>query len=193
MSQAARYYLPEPSHWPIFGSIALLLMAFGGAMWLNHVTAGPYVVAAGGAFLIYMLFGWFGTVIRESESGKFNQQVDASFRWGMGWFIFSEVMFFASFFGALFYARIITAPMLGLRVSIRGAAASTETVSARLPSAIVALTTRLAFTCSTRPVRTNVRNPASMLSTRYGPKGRFVNVYEPFASVTVDRLNPVSV
>jgi cytochrome c oxidase subunit 3 len=31
----------------------------------------------------------------------------------MAWFIFSEVMFFAAFFGALFYARVITAPMLG--------------------------------------------------------------------------------
>ena len=47
MSQAARYYIPEPSRWPIFGSIALLLMAFGAAMWLNHAAAGPYLVAAG--------------------------------------------------------------------------------------------------------------------------------------------------
>ena len=70
-------------------------------------------LAAGFAVLIYMLFGWFGTVIRESEGGKFNQQVDASFRWGMGWFIFSEVMFFAAFFGALFYMRVLSVPWLG--------------------------------------------------------------------------------
>ena len=113
MSQAARYYLPEPSRWPIFGSIALLLMAMGGAIWLNHGTSGPYILAVGVAFLIYMLFGWFGTVIRESEGGKFNQQVDTSFRWGMGWFIFSEVMFFAAFFGALFYMRVLAVPWLG--------------------------------------------------------------------------------
>jgi cytochrome c oxidase subunit 3 len=31
----------------------------------------------------------------------------------MSWFIFSEVMFFAAFFGALFFARVITLPMLG--------------------------------------------------------------------------------
>jgi cytochrome c oxidase subunit III len=113
MSQAARYYLPQPSHWPIFGSIALLLMASGAAMWLNTVTAGPYVLAVGFAVLIYMLFGWFGTVIRESEGGKFNHQVDVSFRWGMSWFIFSEVMFFAAFFGALFYMRVLAVPWLG--------------------------------------------------------------------------------
>jgi len=113
MSQAARYYLPQPSHWPIFGSLALLLMASGAAMWLNAAALGPYLVAAGFAVLIYMLFGWFGTVIRESEGGKFNQQVDISFRWGMSWFIFSEVMFFAAFFGALFYMRVLSVPWLG--------------------------------------------------------------------------------
>jgi cytochrome c oxidase subunit 3 len=31
----------------------------------------------------------------------------------MGWFIFSEVMFFAAFFGALFYARVLSVPWLG--------------------------------------------------------------------------------
>ena len=113
MSQAARYYVPEPSRWPIFGSVALLLMAFGAASWLNHIEIGPYLVAAGFAVLIYMLFGWFGTVIRESEGGKFNQQVDLSFRWGMSWFIFSEVMFFAAFFGTLFYMRVLSVPGLG--------------------------------------------------------------------------------
>src|SRR5262249_38554704 len=61
---------------------------------------------------IYMLFGWFGTVIRESEGGRYNEQVDISFRWGMGWFIFSEVMFFAAFFGALFYMRTLAVPGL---------------------------------------------------------------------------------
>jgi cytochrome c oxidase subunit III len=59
------------------------------------------------------MFGWFGAVIRESESDKYNKQVDVSFRWGMSWFIFSEVMFFGAFFGALFYIRIFTVPDLG--------------------------------------------------------------------------------
>ena len=65
---------------------------------------------AGLAILVYMLFGWFGTVSHESEGGKYNKQVDISFRWGMSWFIFSEVMFFAAFFGALFYMRVLSVP-----------------------------------------------------------------------------------
>ncbi len=112
LSQATRYYLPEPSHWPVIGSIALLLMTFGGVLWMNAVSGGPWVVIAGMAFMAYMLFGWFGTVIRESEAGKYNKQVDLSFRWSMSWFIVSEVMFFAAFFGALFYMRVLSVPDL---------------------------------------------------------------------------------
>ncbi|ANQ86458.1 cytochrome c oxidase subunit 3 [Azoarcus olearius] len=107
-----RYFVPEPSKFPIFGSVALLLFGTGAALWVNHVPAGPWVFFAGIAILIYMLFGWFGTVVRESESGKYGHQVDTAFRWSMGWFIFSEVMFFAAFFGALFYVRVLAVPAL---------------------------------------------------------------------------------
>jgi cytochrome c oxidase subunit 3 len=105
------YYLPQPSHWPITGSIGLFLMLFGFAMFLHGGTS--LIMIAGAAIIIFMLFGWFGTVINESLSGKYNSQVDMSFRMGMGWFIFSEVMFFAAFFGALFYARMWAIPWLG--------------------------------------------------------------------------------
>jgi len=107
-----KYFVPEPSKYPIFGSIALLLFASGAVMWLNKIGGGRWVLLLGVATLVYMLFGWFGQVIRESQSGKYGKQVDRSFRWSMGWFIFSEVMFFAAFFGALFYARVLSVPWL---------------------------------------------------------------------------------
>jgi len=107
------YYLPEPSHWPITGSIGLFLFFVGAATWLNGASIGPWVLLTGLGILIYMLFGWFGTVIRESETGKYNAQVDDSYRISMIWFIFSEVMFFAALFGALFYARMLSVPWLG--------------------------------------------------------------------------------
>ncbi|MEZ0236922.1 MAG: cytochrome c oxidase subunit 3 [Methylophilaceae bacterium] len=108
-----RYYVPAPSWWPLVGSIALLLLASGFVVLLQNNTFGAYVMIAGALILVTMLFGWFGTVIRESIGGLFNDQVDTSYRWGMGWFIFSEVMFFGALFGALFYSRIITIPELG--------------------------------------------------------------------------------
>lgn len=108
-----RYYLPAPSWWPIVGSVALLMLAGGFLLLLQHISAGPYVMLSGALVLAIMLFGWFGAVIRESIANKFNDQVDVSYRWGMGWFIFSEVMFFAALFGTLFYARYISIPILG--------------------------------------------------------------------------------
>ena len=88
-------------------------MGMGAAFWINGVAPGPYMTAAGFAVLVYMMFGWFGTVIRESEGHLYSKKVDISFRWSMSWFIFSEVMFFAAFFGALFYIRVLSVPDLG--------------------------------------------------------------------------------
>ncbi len=114
MSEATQnhYYVPHLAKWPIVGSIGLSLTAVGGALYLNG-DAGPWILYAGLAVLVYMMFGWFGEVIAESEGGLYNKQVDSSFRMGMIWFIFSEVMFFAVFFGALFYARMLSVPWLG--------------------------------------------------------------------------------
>ncbi len=114
MSQATEstYYVPHLAKWPIVGSVGLTLAAVGGALYLNGDT-GPWLLYAGLAVIVYMMFGWFGEVIAESEGGMYNQRVDTSFRMGMIWFIFSEVMFFAVFFGALFYARMFSVPWLG--------------------------------------------------------------------------------
>jgi cytochrome c oxidase subunit 3 len=113
LNQSTRYYVPEPSSWPIFGSFALLSMTMGAAAWFNGGGWGKFLVLAGFLILFYMLAGWFSTVAHESEGGRYNKQVDTGFRWGMGWFIFSEVMFFGAFFGALFYMRVISVPDLG--------------------------------------------------------------------------------
>ncbi|KAF0812209.1 Cytochrome c oxidase subunit 3 [Andreprevotia sp. IGB-42] len=107
------YFVPAPSRWPIVGSIALFLMGMGAAFWMNSVAPGKWILLGGFAILIWMIVGWFGDVIREAQAGDYGLQVDHSLRWGMSWFIFSEVMFFAAFFGALFYTRTISVPELG--------------------------------------------------------------------------------
>ena len=99
------YYLPNPSPWPIITSAGLFSLALGTVLTINSLSAGPWIMALGGVIIISMMVSWFGQVIGESEGGVYNAQVDRSFRWGMAWFIFSEVMFFAAFFGALFYVR----------------------------------------------------------------------------------------
>ena len=115
MAQAqGAYYIPHGTHWPILGSIGLSSTVVGAALWINETTVyGKYVMAFGIVCLLSMMFGWFRTVIGESIAGIYNKQVDTSFRMGMMWFIFSEVMFFAAFFGALFYARNLSVPWIG--------------------------------------------------------------------------------
>ena len=113
MSDSTLYYIPEPSHWPIIGSVGLCATLVGAALMMLGSAAGTWLLSAGVLIVLLMMFGWFGTVISESENETYNAQVDMSFRWGMFWFIFSEVMFFAAFFGALYYARKYSLPWLG--------------------------------------------------------------------------------
>lgn len=113
VTNAASYHLPHKATWPIVGSIGLTTLLAGFANYLNGVAIGPAMMILGAVILVTMLVGWFGTVIHESVSGLYNEQVDHSFRWGMIWFITSEVFFFAAFFAALYYARVYALPWLG--------------------------------------------------------------------------------
>ncbi|MCJ8170577.1 cytochrome c oxidase subunit 3 [Atopomonas sediminilitoris] len=114
-----QYYVPAQSKWPIIATIGLSTTLYGLGAWFNDLSAeraessGPMIMFVGALFLAYMLYGWFADVIRESHQGLYSAQMDRSFRWGMSWFIFSEVMFFAAFFGALFYVRTLSGPWLG--------------------------------------------------------------------------------
>jgi cytochrome c oxidase subunit 3 len=114
MDQAQqKYYVPHGTRWPILGSMGLFVLFAGVSVMLNGGNIGAYLALAGTAVVIVMMFLWFGEVIGESEKGVYNATVDKSFRMGMMWFIFSEVMFFAVFFGALFYTRVLALPWLG--------------------------------------------------------------------------------
>jgi cytochrome c oxidase subunit III len=106
------YSVPQPMPWPIMGSTALFLMALGAVFVFNGHRGGWVGIAAGLMVLIYMMVRWFGDIIRESEGGKYGGWEDLSFRWGMSWFIFSEVMFFGAFFGALWWVRQYSVPDL---------------------------------------------------------------------------------
>jgi cytochrome c oxidase subunit III len=106
------YSVPQPMPWPIMGSVSLFLMALGAVFVFNGHKGGWVGIAAGLMVLIYMMVRWFGDVIRESEAGKYGSWEDLSFRWGMSWFIFSEVMFFGAFFGALWWVRQYSVPDL---------------------------------------------------------------------------------
>jgi len=115
--QHETYYVPEQSKLPILASLGLFLTVFGLANWLNDITAskdgnGALIFVLGFILLSAVLFNWFATAIDENIKGLNSAQLKRSYVWGMGWFIFSEVMFFSAFFGALWYLRNISLPDL---------------------------------------------------------------------------------
>jgi len=106
------YAVPQPMPWPIMGSASLFMMAIGAVFLFNGALAGWAGIAAGFTLLIYMMVRWFSEVIGESEAGRYGRWEDVSFRWGMSFFIFSEVAFSGEYFGALFWARVYSVPDL---------------------------------------------------------------------------------
>ena len=113
MTSHENYYIPEPSRWPLIGASGVFILLFGVVLWMNGVNLGSWIMLAGGLWMIYLFRGWFSDVIGENLAGNYNGQVDKSFRQGMFWFITSEVFFFLTFFGCLYYLRNITLPYLG--------------------------------------------------------------------------------
>jgi len=113
------YYVPEQTKLPFFASIGLFLTVFGLGNVLNDIQASESTAVStwmsliGFTLLSYILFQWFSTVIRENHAGMNSDQLKRSYVWGMAWFIFSEVMFFAAFFGALYYVRAFSVPWIG--------------------------------------------------------------------------------
>src|SRR5215471_4539557 len=109
---SGKYYVPHESKWPIIASASFFTLLLGAVFLLNDWAPG-WALLPGFALVVFMFIGWFSTVIGENQAGLYGLDVDRSFRMGMMWFIFSEVMFFAAFFGALFYARVLSVPWLG--------------------------------------------------------------------------------
>ena len=107
------YFIPSPSRHPALVATAMLLIVFGGGQWVNGASWGKFFVFGGLAMWAVIMTQWFRQAIGESEGGQYSDRVDVSFRWSMSWFIFSEVMFFGAFFGALYWARAHALPALG--------------------------------------------------------------------------------
>jgi len=111
--QQPYYFVPAPSHFPVLVATGLLFVIFGAGQWVNGHGWGAWVTLFGFLLWAFILQGWFRQAIGESEGGLYGDRIDVSFRWSMSWFIFSEVMFFGAFFGALYWTRLHALPNLG--------------------------------------------------------------------------------
>jgi len=112
MASQGSYYVPEQSRLPVFMALGMFVTVFGAANWINGQDIGTTTFFVGAFILAAVMWAWFSTTIRENLAGMNSDQLKRSYVWGMFWFIFSEVMFFAAFFGALFYLRVFSVPWL---------------------------------------------------------------------------------
>ena len=108
----AHYFVPAPSRHPVLVATGLLCIIFGAGQWVNGAGWGKWPVLFGFVLFASVLQRWFRDAINESEGGQYGARIDTSFRWSMSWFIYSEVMFFGAFFGALYWARLQALPSL---------------------------------------------------------------------------------
>jgi cytochrome c oxidase subunit III len=107
------YFVPGPSRHPAMAAVGLFFVVLGAGQWVNGHDWGKFSLLFGLLWWAVVLKQWFSDAIHESETGQYSDRIDVSYRWSMSWFIFSEVMFFAAFFGALYWARNHALPSLG--------------------------------------------------------------------------------
>lgn len=112
-SSEDQYFVPAPSALPFALTVGLTLFVIGLIQVMEGGATMPPTLFLGIAISTVFIFWWFWKIIAESEGGLYGPKVDMTYRWAMGWFIFSEVMFFGAFFGALFYTRSLSVPWLG--------------------------------------------------------------------------------
>ena len=118
--QTPYYFIPAPSRHPAMAALGLFFVILGAGQWVNGTDWGKWSLLLGLFTWLATLFVWFRDAIGESEGGLYSERVDVSYRWSMSWFIFSEVMFFAAFFGARFrfaFARSLPAPLRSISLS----------------------------------------------------------------------------
>ncbi len=111
------YHLVDPSPWPLLGAFA------GGLTLLGIILAAHYgsylaLIVGAVAVAVVMVF-WWRDVIRESRvPGLHTPVVRLGLRYGMMFFIASEVMFFVGFFWAYFNFALFPENVSGAAVAV---------------------------------------------------------------------------
>ena len=114
------YHLVDPSPWPLVGSLSALLLTGGGVMWMHEVAIGPWVTLLGFLGVLYVMYRWWGDVLKESASGAHSEVVAKGLRLGMALFITSEVFFFFAFFWAFFWGALYPPMTIATSVAAGG-------------------------------------------------------------------------
>lgn len=105
------YHLVDPSPWPAFGALSLLILAFGGVLFMHEKPGGSIMLPLGFAMVLYTMYVWWKDVVSEGNEHH-TGLVQQGLRLGMALFIMSEVMFFVAFFWSFFSSALTPAGIL---------------------------------------------------------------------------------
>lgn len=106
------FHLVEFSPWPITGSLGALFLTSGLAAWFHNYTPALFIFSS--TLIILTMLQWWRDIIREGAFlGFHTSQVAKGLRWGIIFFILSEILFFFAFFWAFFHRRLAPTPDLG--------------------------------------------------------------------------------
>lgn len=108
------YHIVDSSPWPFIISFGLFFFTFGLSMFFHNYIGGKFLIFIGFLIIVLTMFTWFRDIIREAVyEGQHTKQVQLGLRSGMLLFIFSELLFFISFFWAFFHSSLSPTPNIG--------------------------------------------------------------------------------
>ncbi len=111
MAKKHPFHIVDPSPWPFVVSLAVLVLTVGLVLYMHGF--GFWIMLAGLLFVGLILVGWWRDVIHEATPKNHTPEVRRGFRYGMGLFILSEIMFFVAFFWAYFNASLFPPDAIG--------------------------------------------------------------------------------
>nr|URW97669.1 cytochrome c oxidase subunit III [Vignadula atrata] len=118
----SRYYVPGLSPWPFVVGLCCNSLCVSLVLWCHRMDCFLLFSMTFLLILVTVIF-WWRDLLREGDMGFHTRFVVKSFRDGVGFFIFSEIMFFMSFFWALFHSCLSPSssvgcewPPIGIRV-----------------------------------------------------------------------------
>nr|YP_009973287.1 cytochrome c oxidase subunit III [Chinapotamon maolanense]QNH92738.1 cytochrome c oxidase subunit III [Chinapotamon maolanense] len=107
------YHLVDMSPWPLMGSISAMMLTTGLVKWFHQYNTNLLLLSS--VAIILTMIQWWRDVTREGTyQGLHTSTVMVGLRWGMIFFILSEVLFFFSFFWAFFHSSLSPAIEIGL-------------------------------------------------------------------------------
>lgn len=107
------YHLVDPSPWPAFSSLSVLMLTLGLVLYFHKYPYSGFALSFGLLSVLYSMFVWWRDVDRESLEGYHLQKVQSGLQLGMILFITSEAAFFVGLIWSFVNAALMPTVQIG--------------------------------------------------------------------------------